>query len=149
MWEWNITGTPGCSTALCSVPLDCTQARYFTRTAEVTICKISERLPDRPRQLPLHSLTAEPEGGNDHGSALISHTEDTPDKVGEWPANHAHSSLPGCRRHLANHRAREGGKRKIALVSFEPTCRHVVCAMKCGGDPTQPTYNHQSITARH
>ena len=49
----------------------------------------------------------------------------------------------------ANHRAREGGKRKIALVSFEPTCRHVVCAMKCGGDPTQPTYNHQSITARH
>ena len=26
----------------------------------------------------------------------------------------------------------------------EPSCRHVVCAMKCGGDPTQPTYNHQS-----
>ena len=30
---------------------------------------------------------------------------------------------------------REEEKRKIALVSFEPTCRHVVCAMKSN----QPT----------
>ena len=63
MWVCHITETPGCSTALCSVPLHCTQARYFARTAEVTICLISERLPDRPQQLPLHSLTAEAEGG--------------------------------------------------------------------------------------
>ena len=48
----------------------------------------------------------------DHGSALIPLTEDTPDKVGEWPANHSHCSLPGCRGHLANHFGREGGKRK-------------------------------------
>ena len=47
----------------------------------------------------------------DHGSALIPLTEDSPDEVGEWPANHARSSLTGCRGHLANHRAREGGKR--------------------------------------
>ena len=58
------TSPPGCSTALCSVPLQCTQARYITRTAEVTICIISARLPDRPGQLPQHSLTAEAEGGN-------------------------------------------------------------------------------------
>ena len=68
MWVCHITGTPGCSTALCSTalcsaPLHCTQARYFTRTAEDTICIISERLLDRPRHLPLHSLTAEAEGG--------------------------------------------------------------------------------------
>ena len=49
----------------------------------------------------------------DHGSVLIPLTEDTPDKVGEWPANHAHSSIPGCRGHLANYRAREGGKDKM------------------------------------
>ena len=42
-----------------------------------------------------------------------------------------------------------GRERKVALVSFEPTCRHVVRAMKRGGVPTQPTYNHQSITDRH
>ena len=48
----------------------------------------------------------------DHGSALIPNKEDTPDEVGEWPANHADSTLPGCRGHLANHRAREGGKGK-------------------------------------
>ena len=48
----------------------------------------------------------------DLGSALIPHTEDTLDDVGEWPANHAHGSLPGCRGHLANHRARDGGKEK-------------------------------------
>ena len=77
----------------------------------------------------------------DHGSALISLTEDTPDDVVEWPANHAHGSLPGCRRHLANHRAREGGKRKEALVS-EMRWQHMVRAMKCGEAPTQPTYNH-------
>ena len=35
-------------------------------------------------------------------------------------------------------------ERKDALVCFEPTCRHMVHAMKCGGVPTQPTYNHQS-----
>ena len=63
MWVCLIARTPGCSTALCSVPLHCTQARYFPRIAEVTICMISERLPSRPRQLPLHSLTAEAEGG--------------------------------------------------------------------------------------
>ena len=45
----------------------------------------------------------------DHGSALVPLTEDT---VGGWPANHAHGSLPGCRGHLANHVAREGGKGK-------------------------------------
>ena len=116
MWVCHSTGTPGCSTALCSVPLDCTQARFFKRTAEVTICTISERLPDRPRQLPLHSLTAEAEGGNlccSRATAVPSiPNRRHPDKVGEWPANHAHSSLPGCRGHLANHRAREGGKRK-------------------------------------
>ena len=74
----------------------------------------------------------------DHGSALIPHTEDTQDKVGEWPANHAHSSLPGCRGRLANHRAREGGKGKTLR------CLRLVRAMKCGGVPTQPTYDHQS-----
>ena len=63
MWVYHITGTPGCSTLLCSVPLHCTQARYILRTAEVTICIISERLLERSRQLPLHSLTAEAEGG--------------------------------------------------------------------------------------
>ena len=63
MWVCHITGTPGCSTALCSVPLHCTQARYFARTVEATICIFSERLPDRPQQLSLHSLTAEAEGG--------------------------------------------------------------------------------------
>ena len=56
----------------------------------------------------------------DRGNALISHTEHTPDEVGEGSANHAHCSLPGCRGHLANHRAREGGKRKkVAVVSLE------------------------------
>ena len=48
----------------------------------------------------------------DLGNLFIPLTEDTPDDVGEWPANHAHGSLPGCRGHLANYRA----KRK-ALVS--------------------------------
>ena len=42
-----------------------------------------------------------------------------------------------------------GREKKNALVSLEPTCRPMVRAMKCGGDPTQPTYNHQSITDRH
>ena len=27
MWPYHITGTPGCSTPLCSVPLHCTQGR--------------------------------------------------------------------------------------------------------------------------
>ena len=48
----------------------------------------------------------------DLGNALIPLTEDIPDDVGEWPANHAHGSIPGCRGHLANYRAREGGKKK-------------------------------------
>ena len=146
MWVCHITGTPGCGTSLCSVPLHCTQARNFTRTAEVTICKLSERLPDRSRQLPLHSLTAV---FRDLGNASSPYTEDTPDEVREWPANHAPSSSPGCRGHLADHRAREGGEEIDALESFEPACQHMVHAMKCGGDPTQPTYNHQSITDRH
>ena len=48
----------------------------------------------------------------DLGNALIPLTEDTPDNAGEWPANHTHGSILGCRGHLANHRAREGGKKK-------------------------------------
>ena len=79
----------------------------------------------------------------DLGDALISLTEDTPDDVGEWPANHAHGSLPGCRGHLANHRAREGGKKRRTGVP-EPKCRQMVRAVKCGGDPTQPTYHHHT-----
>ena len=58
----------------------------------------------------------------DLGDALIPLTEDTPDDVGEWPANHAHGIIPGCRGHLANYRAREGGKKKDTKVSLEPTC---------------------------
>ena len=48
----------------------------------------------------------------DLGNALISLTFDILDNVGEWPANHAHGSIPGCRGHLANYRAREGRKEK-------------------------------------
>ena len=65
----------------------------------------------------------------DLGSALIPLTEDTPDEVGGWPANHAHGSLPGCRGHLANYRAREGGKRKrsgvLRWVSAHGVCNEV------------------------
>ena len=83
----------------------------------------------------------------DDGSALIPLTEDTPDKVEEWPANHAHGSLPGCRRHLANHRAREGGKGKT-LRCFETRCQRMVRAMKCGGVPTQPPVHHRQTPER-
>ena len=51
----------------------------------------------------------------DLDDALIPLTEDIPDNVGEWPANHSHGSKPGCRGHLANYRAREGGKEKAQL----------------------------------
>ena len=40
-WAYHITGTPGCSTPLYSVPLHCTQGRYIVRIVEVTICIIS------------------------------------------------------------------------------------------------------------
>ena len=73
----------------------------------------------------------------DLGDALIPLTEDILDNVGYWPANHAHGSIPGCRGHLANYRAREGGKKKKAQ-GFEPVRQCVVCAVKCGGAPPQP-----------
>ena len=82
----------------------------------------------------------------DLGDALIPLTEDTPDDVGEWPANHAHGSIPGCRGHLANYRTREGGKKEKAQ-GFEPVRERVVCAMKCGGAPSQPADNHQPYTS--
>ena len=147
MWVCHITGTPGCSTALCSVPLHYTQARYFMRTAEVTICIISKRLPDRPRKLPLHSLTAEAEGGNlccSRNSAVSS------------SPHRGHTGRSGrmacqpCPLQLAEGISpttgpgREGKKRRTGL--FEPKCRHMVHVNKRGGGPTQPTDHHHPIT---
>ena len=63
MWVCHITRTPGCSTSS-SCPSTLHTGQVIARIAEVTICIISERLLDRPRQLPLHSLAAEAEGGN-------------------------------------------------------------------------------------
>ena len=68
----------------------------------------------------------------DHGSALISLTEDTPDDVGEWPANHAHGRAS---RQLQG----QGGREKEKARVFELV----------GGAPTQPTYDHHPITDRH
>ena len=61
----------------------------------------------------------------DLGNVLIPLTQDTPDDVGEWPANHAHGSLPGCRERLANYRAREGGKEKKLWCC--DGCKRMVC----------------------
>ena len=52
----------------------------------------------------------------DLGGVRIPLTEDTPDNVGLWHANHAHGSIPGCRGHLANYRAREGGKERCSRL---------------------------------
>ena len=41
---------------------------------------------------------------------------------------------------------REG---KEKAQDFEPVHQHVLWAMMCGGDPTQPTSIHQTITALH
>ena len=153
MWVCHITGTPGCSTALCSVPPHCTQARYFTRTAEVTICIISERLPHRPRQLPRHSLTAEAEGASlccSRTTAVPSSpTQRTPrTKWGDGlPTMPTAAYLVAEGISPTTGPGREGKKRRSGVI--EPACQHMVHAMKCGGDPTQPTYNHQSITDRH
>ena len=39
------------------------------------------------------------------------------------------------------------GKEKAQV--FEPVRQHMVCVMKCGGDPTQPTFHHQpSLVSR-
>ena len=154
MWVCHITGTPGCSTALCSVPLHSTQARYFTRTAEVTICMISERLPDRPRQLPLHSLTAEAEGGNQ----CCSRTSAVPSSPSQrTPRTKWVNGLPTMP--TAAYLVAEGispttgpgreGKEKDTVVSLEATCQHMVRAMKCGGGPTQPTYHHHPKARPH
>ena len=67
---------------------------HKTRTAEVTICIISERLPDRPRQLP-----------------------------------HASSLGTRCQGFKEIHVK----KRRSGV--FEPTCRPMVHAMKCGAKP--------------
>ena len=40
-------------------------------------------------------------------------------------------------------RTQKGKRKDTVVVSLEPTCAQV-CAMKCGGDPSQPTSNHQS-----
>ena len=84
----------------------------------------------------------------DLGSALISLTEDTPDDVGEWPANHAHASIPGLQR-ASRQLEGQGGREKEKAQVFEPVRQHVVRAVKSGGAPSQPTYNHQTITDRH
>ena len=52
----------------------------------------------------------------DLGDALIPLTEGILDNVGSWQANHAHGSIPGCREHFANFRAREGNKRCTGAV---------------------------------
>ena len=39
------------------------------------------------------------------------------------------------------------GKEKDTVVSHDPTCQHMVRAMKCGGGPTQPTYHHHPEVA--
>ena len=48
----------------------------------------------------------------DHGSALIPNTEDTPDEVEEWPANHAHSSLQWLQRASRQPQGQGGRERK-------------------------------------
>ena len=100
------------------------------RDARMQHCPI--QVPPPALRLAMCSFSAKAEGASfrlfpDVGSALIPHTEDTPDKVGEGPANHAHHSLPGCRGHLANHRTKEGGKEKMRWC-FETTCQHMVRA---------------------
>ena len=60
----------------------------------------------------------------DLGSALVPLTEDTPDDVGEWPAE-ASRQPQG-----------QGGREKEMARVFEPVRQHVVRAMKCGGAPS-------------
>ena len=152
MWVCHITGTPGCSTALCSVPLHCTQARYFTRTAEVTIGIISEKLLDRPRQLPLHSLTAEAEGRTLCCSRTTAMSSSSTKRTHRTKWVNGLPTMPTTAYLVAEGISpttgpgREGKKGRSGV--FEPACQHMVRAMKCGGGPTQPTYHH-SITDRH
>ena len=87
-------------------------AVHNLRTAEVMICMISERLADRPRQLPLHSLTEKALCCSRTSAISSSPSQRTPHDVEEWPANHAHGSLPGCRGHLANYRGQAGREKE-------------------------------------
>ena len=43
----------------------------------------------------------------------------------------------------------QGGREKKTLWCLLSMCVRIVCAMTCGGGPTQPTYHHHSITALH
>ena len=64
MWACHITGRQDAALP-CAVSLYTAHRQgILSGMPRVTICIISERLPERPRQLPLHSLTAEAEGGN-------------------------------------------------------------------------------------
>ena len=153
MWVCHITGTPGCSTPLCSVPLHRTQARYFKRTAEVTICIISEGLPNRPRQLPLHSLTAEAEGGNLCCSRTTAVSSSPSQRTLRTTWGNGLPTMPTAAYLVAEGISpttgpgREGKKRHTGVS--EPECRHMVRAMKYGGDPSLPTCHHHTITNRH
>ena len=60
-------------------------------------------------------------------------------------ACHAHSSVPGCRGHLANYRTREGGKEKMLWC-----CDDVVCISVCNEVwwcPYSTSFAHRTITA--
>ena len=109
---------------------------------EVTICIISERLPDRLRQLPLHSLTAEAEGGNlccSRTSAMSSSpTQRTPRTkwVKGLPTMPTAAYLVAEGISPTTGPGRERKKRRTSVS--EPKCRHMVRAMKYGGGPTQP-----------
>ena len=83
----------------------------------------------------------------DLGDALISLTEDTPDDVG-MACQPCPQQLTWLQRAPRQPQG-QGGREKEKVQVFEPVCRHVVCAMKCGGAPSQPTFDHQTITARH
>ena len=72
----------------------------------------------------------------DLGDALIPLTEDTPDNVGEWPANHAHGSIPCPRQHTMLQRASrqlqgQGGREREKTVRcLLSLCVAYGCAMK-------------------
>ena len=105
------------------------------------------RLPDRPRQLPLLSLSAEAEGGYLCCSRTSAMPSSPSKKASRTTWVNGLPTIPTAAYLAAENISpttgpgREGKKRCAGAVMVWYASE---CAMKYGGDPPQPTSNHRS-----
>ena len=136
------------------------------RTAEVTICIISERLLDRPQHLPhawgprLSETTTTvslPKVSNVLLKAVYHDIRTEPiQKSMPCPVPRYHNSRVenfgqlDTKKTRANLASRHNdlvlrSKSEKKAQDFEPVRQRVVCAMKCGGAPSQPSDNNHAM----